>query len=384
MQIYLDITRLYRRLLGNKRPTGVDRVSLAYIAHYGDNARAVLSENGFYIILSQKDSASAFESLLTQTPPKLGRLGLVIARSIATLPFVARPAAGVLLHTAHSGVESARYFGSLSKHGIGVAFMVHDLIPLTHAEYARAGTPAVHARRIDTALAHATGIIANSHATRASLDEYAARTSQSTPPVATAHLAPAITDRGEVGPSPIPSPYFVMLGTIEPRKNHWLMLQVWRRLVEQQGADAPKLVIVGRRGWECENVIDMLERCAELRNVVIEKGDCTDAELYGLLKHARALLFPSFAEGYGMPLAEALALNVPVLASDLPVFREIAGDIPDYLDPLDGPGWLAQIQHYAAQPSNARDTQLARIPTFREPTWTQHFETVDAFLRTLN
>ncbi|WP_321791111.1 glycosyltransferase family 1 protein [Burkholderia pyrrocinia] len=384
MQIYLDITRLYRRLLGNKRPTGVDRVSLAYIAHYGDNARAVLSENGFYVILSQKDSANAFKSLLTQTSPKLGQLGLTIARSIAMLPFIARPAAGVLLHTAHSGVESTRYFGSLGKHGIQVAFMVHDLIPLTHAEYARAGTPAIHARRIDAALTHAAGIIVNSNATRASLDEYAARTGQSTPPIATALLAPAISDRGEVDPPPIHSPYFVMLGTIEPRKNHWLMLHVWRRLVEQQGLHAPKLVIVGRRGWECENVIDMLERCDELRGVVIEKSDCSDAELYSLLKHACALLFPSFAEGYGMPLAEALALNVPVLASDLPVFREIADDIPDYLDPLDGPAWLKQIQRYTTRPSNPRDTQLARIPTFREPTWTQHFETVDAFLRSLD
>ncbi|MDN7586456.1 glycosyltransferase family 4 protein [Burkholderia seminalis] len=384
MQIYLDITRLYRRLLDNKRPTGVDRVGLAYIAHYGDNARAVLSENGFYIVLSQRDSANAFKSLLAQIRPKPGHLGLVIARTLARLPFAKHPPAGILLHTAHSGVESERYFRSLREHGIRVVFMVHDLIPLTHAEYARAETPAVHARRIDTTLKHASGIIANSHATRVSLENYAAETAQSTPPVATAQLAPAIIDRGEVASPPIHSPYFLMLGTIEPRKNHWLMLHVWRRLVEQDGPRAPKLVIVGRRGWECENVIDMLERCAELRNVVIEKGDCSDAELYGLLKHARALLFPSFAEGYGMPLAEALALNVPVLASNLPVFREIAGDIPDYLDPLDGPAWLKQIQSYAIQPSHERDMQLARIPAFRESTWAQHFETVDAFLRKLD
>lgn len=384
MQIYLDITRLYRRLLAKKRPTGVDRVSLAYIMHYGGNARAVVSESGFYAILSEKDSANAFKWLLTQTSPGLCQFCLMIARTIAMSPFAKHPAPGMLLHTAHSGVESTRYFRSLGKHGIQVTFMVHDLIPLTHAEYARAGTSTIHARRIDTALAHAAGIIANSHATRASLGEYAVRTGQPTPPVATALLAPAITDQGESPTPPIHSPYFVMLGTIEPRKNHWLMLQVWRRLVEQHGTDAPKLVIIGRRGWECENVVDMLERCAELRTAVIEKGDCSDSELYGLLKHTRALLFPSFAEGYGMPLAEALALNIPVLASDLPVFREIAGDVPDYLDPLDGPGWFTQIQRYSAQPSNARDAQLARIPAFREPTWAQHFEAVDEFLRTLN
>jgi hypothetical protein len=76
-------------------------------------------------------------------------------------------------------------------------------------------------------------------------------------------------------------------------------------------------------------------------------------------------------------------LKVPVLASDLGVFHEIADDIPDYLDPLDGPGWLARIQAYARAKSPERDAQLKRIERFREPTWAEHFEHVDGFLETL-
>ncbi|MDI9654009.1 glycosyltransferase family 1 protein, partial [Burkholderia cenocepacia] len=76
-------------------------------------------------------------------------------------------------------------------------------------------------------------------------------------------------------------------------------------------------------------------------------------------------------------------LGVPVLASDLPVFHEIASDIPDYLDPLDGPGWLARIRAYTRPDSTERADQIMRIERFRAPTWAEHFEHVDGFLESL-
>ncbi len=174
-----------------------------------------------------------------------------------------------------------------------------------------------------------------------------------------------------------------MLGTIEPRKNHWFMLHLWRQLTEKSGTATPKLVVIGRRGWECENVVDMLDRCNSLRHTVVEENNCSDEKLDQWLQHARALLFPSFVEGYGMPLAEALAARVPVIASDLPVFREIAADIPDYLDPLDGPGWISHIESYSRDDSADRNAQLDRIQRFREPTWAEHFRSVDSLIEAL-
>ena len=87
----------------------------------------------------------------------------------------------------------------------------------------------------------------------------------------------------------------------------------WRR----KAAAAPRLLLCGRRGWENENVLDLLERCEALRGLVLELGTLPDSRVTELLAGARALLFPSFAEGYGLPVAEALALGVPVLCSDL-------------------------------------------------------------------
>ncbi|WP_060354154.1 glycosyltransferase family 1 protein [Burkholderia sp. MSMB1459WGS] len=379
--ILLDITRLLSRLYDGLRPTGVDRVGLAYVERYAAQANAVLSERGFSAVLTERDSQQVFEMLLSSARNRCAIRKLTVRAVLNQLHF-RNFERGILLHTSHNGMEFQRYYRAMAHRKVRSVFMVHDLIPLTHAEYCRPGVDDAHRLRIHTALQHAQGLIANSQATLDSLAIEANRAELPLPPTVVAPLASGVAMRPQ-GASPLNHPYFVMLGTIEPRKNHWFMLHVWRRLVERLGAAAPKLVVIGRRGWECENVIDMLDRCSSLRGVVIEEADCSDDQLHNWLQHARALLFPSFVEGYGMPLVEALALRVPVLASDLGVFREIAGDIPDYLDPLDGLNWLAHIEAYSQVECRDRDAQLARIERFREPTWTEHFVQVDNFLETL-
>ncbi|WP_460593046.1 glycosyltransferase family 4 protein [Frateuria aurantia] len=290
---------------------------------------------------------------------------------------------GVLLHTAHSGIEFPRYYVGLAAKGIGVVAMIHDLIPLTHPEYCRPGVLKLQARRMQVALANVRGVIANSDATARSIAALTPLLGVKLPPMATALLAPgtAVCYPGE---APLKEPYFVILSTIEPRKNHWLLLHVWRELVDRLGDAAPTLVVIGRRGWECENVVDMLERCEALQGKVIEESECSDERLHLYLQHARALLFPSFVEGYGMPLVEALQLGVPVIASDLAVFHEIAAAIPDYLDPLDGPGWMHRVLDYAKTDSSFREQQLQRLQGYQAPTWEQHFEVVDEFIARLS
>lgn len=360
-------------------PTGVDRVGLAYIRHYAYRARAVLSEYGFHVVLSERESALAFELLLNQDFTRSRAARALMVRAILGGIRRERRSQGVLLHTSHSGMEFGRYFRTMKRRGIRSVFMVHDLIPLTHAEYCRPGVREKHHERMRVALSHADGIVANSQATLDSLVETSQKAGWTLPATVVARLASGVP-AGVAGERPIQQPYFVMLGTIEPRKNHWFALHVWRRLVEDLGERAPTLVVIGRRGWECENVIDMLERCEPLRGKVIEEGNCSDERLHNYLHHTQALLFPSFVEGYGMPLAEALAMSVPVIASDLPVFREIAAEIPEYLDPLDGPGWASRIMEYADAGSQGRTAQLARIKGFQEPTWKEHFELVDQFI----
>ena len=180
-------------------------------------------------------------------------------------------------------------------------------------------------------------------------------------------------------PAPVadlPETYFMMIGTIQGRKNHISMLHLWRDLV-LRGVQPPKLFIVGRRGWASEAVLTMLERSEVLRGHVVELNDLETGRMLGMLAGARALLFPSFEEGWGMPLIEALRLGVPVICSDIPAFREAGQGVPDYLSPIDLKEWERLVLDYARPDSRLRGEQLLRLTGFTPPVWADAFRVVD-------
>ena len=123
-----------------------------------------------------------------------------------------------------------------------------------------------------------------------------------------------------------------------------------------------------------------MSRSPALRASVIEASGLSTPALRRLLAGARALLMPSFAEGFGLPVAEALAAKVPVIASNLEVFQEFGGDAPVYLDPLDGLGWLSAVEAFAAPESPARAQALARIQRMGGSESGDFFAAVDEFI----
>lgn len=123
-------------------------------------------------------------------------------------------------------------------------------------------------------------------------------------------------------------PAFLMVGTIEPRKNHLYVLEAFSALWER-GVDV-KLCIVGRIGWKCDDVLAVYESSPEKGRRLFMIHDASDAELSYCYDHASATIISSHTEGFGLPLVEALQYGGAVFASDIPVFREIGGDSPLY------------------------------------------------------
>jgi glycosyltransferase involved in cell wall biosynthesis len=380
--LLLDISRLFHRRLLGRVPTGIDRVSLEYVRHYGGRARAVLGVRPFFSVLSRPESGRAFRAVLEPGEGVPGELAALIMRAYVRWWGRADVADSVLLNTSHTGLESAGYASSLRRRGARPVFFVHDLIPITHPEHCRPGEAARHAKRMRTAVTAGRGIVVASQHTLATLGRFCDGAGLPLPPAVVAPLASSLL-RAEAAPRPLPQPYFVVVGTIEARKNLVLLLELWRGLVERSGAQAPRLVLIGQRGFGCAPAIELLGR-RELQEHVLEVGPRSDREIAAYLRHAQALLFPSFEEGYGLPLAEALALGVPAIASDLPAFREIAGDIPEYAGPRDARRWSELIAEYARPDSALRAAQQRRLAGFRAPTWVGHFERVDTFLASLD
>lgn len=385
-ELLIDVTRLLVHSSTSKLPTGIDRVCLAYVAEFGNTSRAVIQvRHGLFSysnILPRAESVKLFERLLDPGLNFKHWLAGFLAKCELTSWRKAPLLGQLYLNVGHMGIGVPGYGRWLNRLGVKPVFLVHDLIPISHPEYCSPEAKVRHIARMETVLGHGAGVITNSQASLDALQDFATRRGAHLPPAVSALLGVDLIDarlaRGME--RPMPGPYFVVVSTIEGRKNHLLLLKVWRRLVEQLGNNAPGLVVIGRRGWEAESALDLLDRCEPLKGIVIEKPLCSDAELVCYLQHAQALLFPSHIEGFGLPLAEALSLGTPVIASDLTVFREIAFDIPEYIDPLDGLAWLNAVQDYAAENSPRRVQQLNRMEGYRAPIWADHFEAVNAFL----
>lgn len=397
-EVILDLSRLLSRAL-HAMPTGIDRVELVYARQLLDRIPdqlhfAAINPFGFYgrlpkaAVLRFLDETEA--RWASREAPGKAALYAAAAGSLTRLAprRVPRPAPGVrryyLQASPHHLHRPERVRAKLRAEQARFLCLVHDLIPIEYPEYARPNGAATHRRRITTMADCAAGLIANSRATADSMARFL--DDNHGVPVRVAHLGcePLAADAAEP-PPPIPHPYFVMLSTIEPRKNHLLLLNLWRRMIETLGPErTPHLAIVGRRGWENENVVDMIERCEAIRGHVHELAGLSDRSVSALLRHARALLLPSFAEGFGMPVTEALLAGTPVICSDLPALREAGGDVPDFLDPLDGPGWLAAIGDYTGEGSATRLRQIDRLRDWTPPTWPAHIATVLELVRDLD
>lgn len=349
---------------------------LAYLDHFGGHAQAVVHHQRFRRILDRHSSKTLFE--LLREPPRHFRTALV-SRAIARGGGASCDSKGrQYLNIGHTGLNSGDFRKWVQRSGVRPVYFIHDLIPITHPQFCRPREAEVHRERMRTVLATAWGVIGNSQATLDELAKFAAAERYRFPPAVAAWLGctPLTPNPAET----VEEPSFLCLGTIEARKNHLLLLQIWSRMIGRLGDKTPRLKIVGQRGWEAEQVFHALDCDTSLRPYVSEIKACTDRELASHLANASALLFPSFAEGFGLPLVEALAAGVPVIASDLPVFREIGQGVPMLLDSEDPSAWEAAILDYARPESAARAGQLERMQGFRLFDWASHFRSVERFL----
>ncbi len=293
---------------------------------------------------------------------------------------------GCFFGISHSMLGRTAYLAALARQKkLKRVLFIHDTIPCDFPEYCREHEGAKHLLKLRNAFRYGTHLVVNSEYTARQLEYWRKILDAPELPVAVIPIGvdPGVLEHAkyEAPPFPPKRPYFVVLGTIEPRKNHALLIHLWRDFVEQLPADqVPELLLIGRRGWDNETVFRLLDRCESLRGHVREMNGVQDDELWPLIRGARAVLFPSFVEGWGMPMVEALSMGVPVIGSKIPAFQEAGQGIPTLLSPMDGKGWEKMILDFVHDGSPERLAQEERLKNYRPPTWQRHFEKVAAFL----
>ena len=390
----LDLTRLLSRV-GLGPLTGVDRVERAYadwVLAVDPDPRFLVRTSRGYLICGA-DGARAFLQALDAggpwgKPDFLSRLtgkaanprhaaeALLRRHALARcLPGGLLPRLSdhlredtVYLNTGHSNLSEHTLAAVQALPDLRAAVFIHDLIPLEHPEYSSPGFPAHFAQMLTHVTTRADLILCNSQDTAERLRGRFV----DAPPVLPAHLGVPAPARPEPLAFDKDVPRFVALGTIEPRKNHALLLDVWEKLPEHT---RPHLHIVGRRGWADAALLDRLDS-HPLRNIAIfEHEGLSDGQVRTLLTGAHGLLFPTHAEGFGLPAVEAAQLGTLPICADLPVLREILGDYAVYLDPLNAYSWMETIKKRSAVSLAAES-----VAEFRVPTWAEHFRTVEAAL----
>ncbi len=187
-------------------------------------------------------------------------------------------------------------------------------------------------------------------------------------PLGPAHAPP---DPSSLPPLPagVRPPFGLWVGTLEPRKNLQPLLRAWRLLLRRL-PEAPALVLVGRFGWKTETLrheVEAAQREGWLRHL----GYLSDGELAALYRAAAVFVFPSLYEGFGLPVLEALGAGAPVVASDLPVLRELAGDAAVYAPPRDEEIWAREVERLLTEPALARRLGERGVERARRFTWAE-------------
>ena len=405
--ILFDASRLLSRT-ERSAPTGIDRVCLAYAEWLSDHPDyemvpvrgrkgqpAVVDSAWFQKCLAtlrqrwsgleetelRPQDKALFDLLALPVRPTKSQIEPVPVEAPTAKPVRARalrqyfrtrrvtelPQALAYINVGHTGLDAPHLLGAIKSAGIAPIILVHDLIPVTHPEYCRAGDGPKHQRRMAHSLEFGAHIIANSTYTADMLRQFAKQNALPELPVTVAHLGlEAHLSSGK--PLQSTRPYFVYVGTIEARKNLAFILSVWRRLAEKMGDNAPSLVLAGRYGWENETVIDQLERSPDLQGLVHQISGLSDQALSSLMKGARAILAPSSVEGFDLPAVEASSLGLPLLASDIPPHRELTPNAR-LIDPLDGLGWINAVEEWTHKAPVAQQ--------YHPPRWDEHFNIVE-------
>jgi FkbM family methyltransferase len=221
--------------------------------------------------------------------------------------------------------------------GVSINFVIYDIIPLRYPEFTTEGIATHFQYWINGLVKCADQCICISHSVAREVETYITshfHQNAHLPKITSFHLGADFQKNSQLSPlrkevESILSPLkkretFLMVGTIEPRKGHAQVLEAFELLWEE-GSDAV-LLFVGKAGWNTEMLITRIKNHPQRNKKLFWLQNASDSELIESYKSSTCYIMASYAEGFGLPIIEAAHYNVPIIARDISVFHEVAGE----------------------------------------------------------
>lgn len=282
----------------------------------------------------------------------------------------------------HMAAAKARF-------GVRLAVLVSDMIPVENEDLVERHHALQFRSWLADTAAHADLIFTISKYSRRALFEFARAAGWKMPTVAVIRLGGEWSQQQTVGRRPavpvakaapgreLPQRFALFVSTIEIRKNHQLLVRVWQRLIERHGSDAvPVLIFAGQVGWMVDDLLKDLAASGYLAGKIEHRPSLSDAELEVAYRRCLFTLFPSLAEGWGLPVAESLAHGKFCLASNRTSIPEVGGDLIDYFDPSDEDDVVAKVERLLFEPGYLAAREARLQVEYRPSTWTDCARTV--------
>ena len=380
--IYFDVSDLVLDLFHSSSLSGIQRFqseilrNLAAEAHSLPIRYTVLSKRGGLFTIDGTEFVRIIEHLRVDAASRD-----LVVRALDHLLDAALPCAicagDIFLETGAfwNVPRIGHLLQGLNGSGVRIGVFVHDILPIVAPEYFEAANTSAFVKGVFEALNFADFVITTSEFNRTCLMErmgsafrripvrlMALGNELSQPAHATPFLSEPVAELLEQN-------YVLAVGTIEVRKNPTYLLNMWKMMVRSGRPEVPRLVFVGRRGWMVEDFMRQLKGCNYLGGRIVVLRATTDVELDLLYRNCLLTAFPSFLEGWGLPVGESLSHGKICLCSAAGGTSSVGGDLVDYIDPYNVRDGLETLLRYLDDPQRRSRREQEIAENFQLRTW---------------
>ena len=266
---------------------------------------------------------------------------------------------------------------NLRAQGVQFVLFIHDLIQVTHPQFVERAANERFRHALVDALMLADLVLTNSEYVANDVRRYMSSKQNFSVPVKAIPLATELVQRSEaIQPlrrdvqKAASAPFVLSVGTIEVRKNHMYMIRVWEDLIAKQVKTIPNLVFVGKIGWDIQPFMSFIAESDHLGGRLHILSGVSDQELTYLYEKCLFTMYPSFIEGWGLPVGESLAHGKLCISSNRSSLPEVGGQFVKYVSPEDVEGGVKIVEELLTDPAAIEDSEKEIREHFQPRTWT--------------